>query len=53
MADTEKTEQPTRKRISEARQKGSVAQSPDLSSAIAILVGFLLLYALGILCMRV
>lgn len=47
MADTEKTEQPTGKRISEARQKGSVAQSPDLSSAIAILVAFLLLYALG------
>ncbi|MCF6147164.1 MAG: flagellar biosynthesis protein FlhB [Candidatus Kuenenia sp.] len=47
MSDTEKTEQPTGKRLGEARQKGNVAKSPDLSSAITILVGFLLLYAMG------
>jgi len=47
MADTEKTEQPTSKRLSEARRKGNIAKSQDLSAAISILVGFLLLYALG------
>jgi len=47
MSDTEKTEQPTGKRLSEAREKGNVAKSPDLGNAIAVLVGFLLLYAMG------
>jgi flagellar biosynthetic protein FlhB len=47
-SDTEKTEQPTSRRLDEARNKGSVAFSPDLNSAASLLVGFVLLYALGV-----
>ncbi|CAG1770202.1 Flagellar biosynthetic protein FlhB [uncultured bacterium] len=46
-SDTEKTEQPTSKRLGDARSKGSVAFSPDLNSAASLLFGFVLLYALG------
>jgi flagellar biosynthetic protein FlhB len=39
MADSfqEKTEQPTEKRLSDARKKGQVAQSPELASSFVIL----------------
>ena len=47
MADTEKTEQPTGKRLGEARQKGSIARSPDLNNAVSLLVAFVLLYYMG------
>ncbi|MDN3513499.1 MAG: flagellar biosynthesis protein FlhB [Candidatus Brocadia sp.] len=46
-SDTAKTEQPTGKRLSEARNKGSIAFSPDLNSAASLLFGFVLLYAIG------
>lgn len=39
MADEEKTEQPTGKRLSEARKKGNVARSRDLSAAVVLLAG--------------
>ncbi|MCK6467211.1 MAG: flagellar biosynthesis protein FlhB [Candidatus Brocadia sinica] len=47
-SDTEKTEQPTGKRLNDARSKGSIAFSPDLNNAACLLFGFVLLYALGI-----
>ncbi|MBW7899360.1 Flagellar biosynthetic protein FlhB [Candidatus Brocadiaceae bacterium B188] len=43
---TEKTEQPTSRRLDEARNKGSVAFSPDLNSAVSLLFGFLFLNSL-------
>lgn len=46
-SDTGKTEQPTGKRLTEARNKGSVAFSPDLNTAISLLFSFILWYALG------
>ncbi|MEP9412104.1 MAG: flagellar biosynthesis protein FlhB [Candidatus Brocadia sp.] len=47
-SDTEKTEQPTGKRLSEARKKGNIAFSPDLNNAVSLLSGFVLLYVMGI-----
>lgn len=47
-SDTEKTEQPTGKRLSEARGKGNIAFSPDLNNAASLLFGFVVLYVLGI-----
>ena len=46
-SDTSKTEQPTGKRLGEARSKGSIAFSPDLNTAVILLFGFVLLYAIG------
>lgn len=46
-SDTAKTEQPTGKRLSEARGKGSIAFSPDLNNAASLLFGFVLLYSMG------
>lgn len=43
----EKTEQPTLRRRNEARQKGQVARSQDLSAAVLILIGLLTLDLLG------
>lgn len=43
-SDTEKTEEPTGKRLGEARSKGNVARSTDLNNAVSLLVGFVLLY---------
>lgn len=43
----DKTEQPTSKRLTDARKKGQVAKSMDVNSAAAILCGFLLLYFVG------
>lgn len=43
-ADTgDKTEAPTPRRLQEAREKGQVARSMDLSAAIGLLAGMLLL----------
>lgn len=43
-SDTEKTEEPTGKRLGEARRKGNIARSPDLNNAVSLLTGFVLLY---------
>lgn len=49
MADeaTERTEQPTPRRLEEARQSGRIPRSTDLTAAVALLGGLLLLKALG------
>jgi len=47
MADEEKTEEPTGKRIDEARNKGNVAKSNDLNQGITLLVGVLALSVFG------
>ncbi len=44
---SEKTEEPTGKRLGEARSKGNIPQSPDLSVAVCLLVSFVLLYFVG------
>ncbi|MFZ0389257.1 MAG: flagellar biosynthesis protein FlhB [Calditrichia bacterium] len=46
MADNfqEKTEQPTSRRLEEARKKGEVAKSMEVNSAMSLLFGLLLLY---------
>ena len=43
MAAEDRTEEPTGKRISEARKKGQVAQSRELNAAIVLLMGGILL----------
>lgn len=43
----EKTEDPTAKRMSDAKKKGQTAKSQDLSAAIVILVGFFTLWVCG------
>ncbi|MCB9846189.1 MAG: flagellar biosynthesis protein FlhB [Phycisphaeraceae bacterium] len=43
----EKTERPTAKRLSDARSKGSVARSQDLSAAIVLIAGVSLLLLFG------
>ncbi len=40
----EKTEQPTPKRLDEARKKGNVAKSMEVNSALSLITGLLLLY---------
>lgn len=47
MAETgqEKTEQPTPRKLQEARRKGQVAKSRDLSSALVLMVAVAMLYA--------
>lgn len=49
MAETgfEKTEDPTPRRLEEARRDGNVARSADLSAACVLLAAMLLLYAMG------
>jgi flagellar biosynthetic protein FlhB len=49
MADSfqEKTEQPTQKRLDEARKKGNVAKSMEINSALSLLTGLFLLYLLS------
>ncbi len=50
MAETDKhskTEQPTGKRLQEARQKGNVARSQELSTTIGLAVSFIALYTMG------
>lgn len=43
----EKTEAPSPRRRQEARERGNVARSVDLNSALFLLVAFCLLYAMG------
>lgn len=43
----EKTEQPTPKRLREARERGSVAKSTELNSAVMLLLGLSFLYFMG------
>jgi flagellar biosynthetic protein FlhB len=43
----EKTEQPTAKRLRDARRKGQVARSHDLSSAVLLVVAVAVLYLAG------
>ncbi len=43
----ERTEQPTARRLSEAREQGRIARSTDLTAAAALLAGLLLLNAYG------
>lgn len=45
--DQERTEKPTQRKRREAREKGQVARSTELSAALSILVGFLLLKFFG------
>lgn len=50
MAETDKhskTEQPTPKRLEDARQKGNVPRSEELSATIGIAVAFIALYTMG------
>jgi flagellar biosynthetic protein FlhB len=49
MADDfqDKTEQPTQKRLDEARRKGNVAKSMEINSAFSLLTGLSLLYLLS------
>lgn len=42
----QKTEAPTPRRLQEARRRGQVARSRDLSSALVLVLGVILLYAL-------
>lgn len=48
-SDTEKTEQPTGKRMGTARSKGNIAFSPDLNNAVLLLAGIALIYVLGVI----
>ncbi|MCB9848449.1 MAG: flagellar biosynthesis protein FlhB [Phycisphaeraceae bacterium] len=43
----EKTEQPTAKRLSDARHKGQVARSQDLGSAVILIAAVVVLYVAG------
>lgn len=43
----DKTEQPTMRRREEAREEGQIARSTDLTAAVALLAGLLLLKAFG------
>ncbi|GAB4364610.1 MAG: flagellar biosynthesis protein FlhB [Calditrichia bacterium] len=54
MADDfqEKTEQPTPRRLEEARKKGNVAKSMEVNSALSLLFGLLFLYLLSGLLFR-
>ncbi|MCX8039999.1 MAG: flagellar biosynthesis protein FlhB [Planctomycetota bacterium] len=44
---TERTELPTPRRLEQAREEGQVAYSHELSTAVELLAGFALLFALG------
>ena len=43
----EKTEQPTSRRLQDAREKGQVAKSNDLGAAVGLLVGLIMLNVYG------
>lgn len=45
--DGDKSEEPTAKRQSESRQKGQVARSTDLGSAVSLLTGAIILWSTG------
>lgn len=46
-ADPSKTEQPTHKKLSDARKKGQVPKSTDLVSSVLLLVGVIVMSAVG------
>src|SRR5690554_1608175 len=46
-ADEDKTEEATPKKKREAREKGQVAKSPELSTVLTILIGFIVINAFG------
>lgn len=43
----EKTEEPSQKKLDDARKKGQVARSQDFNSALVLLVGFFVLFIFG------
>lgn len=45
--DEGKTEQPTSKKLTDARNKGNVARSPDLTNGVMLLVAVLILWVFG------
>lgn len=45
--DEGKTEQPTAKKLTDARNKGNVARSPDLTNGVMLLVAVLILWIFG------
>lgn len=47
MANADKTEKPTEKRIKDARDKGQVARSPDLTGSTVVFVGLLTVLVTG------
>lgn len=44
MADEEKTEEPTGKRIQKAREEGNVIKSPDVTALLGLIVGLTLIF---------
>ncbi|MBI5309360.1 MAG: EscU/YscU/HrcU family type III secretion system export apparatus switch protein, partial [Planctomycetes bacterium] len=51
--DEEKTEEPSGRRLGEAREKGNIAFSADLNSAVGLLGGLVLIYNMGVLTYQV
>ena len=51
--DEEKTEEPSGRRLGEAREKGNIAFSADLNNAVGLLGGIVLLYNMGVLTYQV
>lgn len=51
--DEEKTEEPSGRRLGEAREKGNIAFSADLNNAVGLLGGIVLLYNTGVLTYQV
>lgn len=45
----EKTEKPTGRKLSKARQEGQVAKSPEIASVLVLLIGIMVLYIFGYL----
>ena len=45
--DEGRTEQPTEKRLREAREKGQVAKTQEMAQALVVIFGILLVFALG------
>ncbi len=52
MASEDRTEEPTGKRVSEARDKGQVAKSEELHAALALLIGGMLLSGPGAILLQ-
>ncbi len=51
--DEEKTEEPSGRRLGEAREKGNIAFSADLNNAVGLLGGLVLIYNVGVLTYQV
>lgn len=51
--DEEKTEEPSGRRLGEAREKGNIAFSADLNNAVGLLGGLVLIYNVGSLTYQV